>query len=623
MKCLFLNAATRKAGPFGVAILLLALPALAGPLDQAESLYRDGNYFQAATAFQTAATQTTGTEQAKAYYMLGNAYHKLGESANALQSYRKAQQIDPTLSFASSPQKFQAAVGRVSAAAGGAPGSPIGLTQTAAASGRDPAFQTLASSNVYVDPRIQGVDSLQLQQAAQSDGAMTLGSDSNPHTIVKVAMLAELPRAYKSRDQYASDLGNALSLDKNGLVVVVLAGHGAGVSVVDTVLSRDANQQIAKAHVGAIAANPTKGTVELTEDVGRSINNHEYRGAAMLWVVFFIVLIIVAALVIRALAGRRSTLAHAIAQIEPEKNDVLRGIEYLDNYVDVLPHGNPESDNVRQYRQAAALKLEQAEKILANATDPSDVQRADAILRQAGDDIRHARRSLDIATGGTANIPGDDALRPPPIPDSQQAVQAIPPDRRGVSFFSSQPAPLNSLVPVTINVNGQTRQVLATPAEAAQIQQGQMPQVRAFQVGGQTVPWYEYESYNPYNDYWRNQNAGWGGFGGGAVAGFVGAELLESLFRPHYGWGGGYSPYAYMPDNDYYQGYYAGRESQFGAGYQTPDLSSTAYNDQNAYGNVGGADFLQNAGPGYDTQGYGSGGADFMNSGGYGGGDRS
>ena len=80
---------------------------------------------------------------------------------------------------------------------------------------------------------------------------------------------------------------------------------------------------------------------------------------------------------------------------------------------------------------------------------------------------------------------------------------------------------------MTVTVGGQSRQVLVTPQEADELRQGRMPQVLAFQQGGRYIPWYEYNGYDPYNDYWRYENAGWGGFGPGLVAGFVGAELVR------------------------------------------------------------------------------------------------
>ena len=181
---------------------------------------------------------------------------------------------------------------------------------------------------------------------------------------------------------------------------------------------------------------------------------------------------------------------------------------------------------------------------------------------------------------------------------------------------------------MTITVNGQSKQVLATPEEADELRQGRMPQVRAFNVSGRNVPWYEYDQYDPYRDYWRYQNSGWGGFGGGIAAGFIGAELLDDLFAPHrYGGYGGYggfgyggyggSPWAFSTDNDYYRGYYDAEQQDRAAG--------SSFDNQN-YDTGGSTGFMTDNGPGYDTQGYDSGGSTgFMTDGGsgYGGGDQS
>ena len=97
-------------------------------------------------------------------------------------------------------------------------------------------------------------------------------------------------------------------------------------------------------------------------------------------------------------------------------------------------------------------------------------------------------------------------------------------------------------MPVKIVIDGQQRTVMATPAEAADIQRGSLPPVRSFTVGGQTVPWYAYQQYDPYRDYWAYQNLGWSTFAGDVVAGFIGAELFNSVLAPCSYYGGWSSP---------------------------------------------------------------------------------
>lgn len=622
----------RKTANWTVLIWLAVLGvAHAGPLDNGNTLYGSGQYGQAVTAYQQALTQTQGTEQAKVYYKLGNAYHKLGQNPQALDAYNHARQADPSLSFASSPQKFEDAVARVggSGSTGSQPGSS-GTGRTAGTGGgggpldREGASLALSSGNVYVDPRIRGVDQSRLQQAAMQ-------AQGNPHTLVKIAMLARLPGGYRSVADYAVKLHQYLNLGKNALVAVVLSGPTAqtqGVMVVTDGLPQDESARLAQQYVSAIGANPTEGTAQLAQAVAAGINGKEYRNVTWLWIIFLVIAGAIIIMVVSASRRRKQQLAQARVPVEAMRANVLSGIEYLDGYMDVLPKNNPDSDQVRAFRQSASGKFDAAAKILDHVSEVSDVQRAQGLLQAAHQDVEQARKYLDRTTGGTGNIPGDDAVRPQPLPESEPEVQAIPADQRGVSFFSSQPAPLGTLVPVTITVGGQSRQVLATPEEADQLRRGQMPQVRAFNVNGRQTPWYEYDGYDPYRDYWRYQNAGWGGFGNGVLAGYVGAELLDSLFAPSYGYGGGYAPYAFATDMDYYRGYNDAMQSERAAGYGFGNAGGYADPNSQSYDNAGSASFMGSSGPGYDTQDYGNAGsASFMSDGGggggFGGGDQS
>ena len=353
--------------------------------------------------------------------------------------------------------------------------------------GLDPAFQGLSAANVYVDPSIQGVDSQKLGQAAMQ------GQDT-PHTIVKIALLASLPSQVPSRNSYAGQLHQELGLEKNGLVLVVLRGHGAGVTVVTTELGVDQDSQLARQYGSAIVTNPTEGTAALAEAVASAINGKEYASSAWLWGVFLIVIIGLTILLVSGSRRKKQELSVAREPIDALRDHVLSGIEYVDGYSDVLPKNNPDSDQVRIYRQSASAKYEQGVKILDRASEMTDLNRAANLFSQAQADLDQSRRALNRATGGTDKIAGDDAVRPAPLPDSQPEVERVPAGQRGVSFFSSRPAPLSSLVPVTLTIGGQSRQVLVTPYEADELRQGRMPDVLAFQQGGRSVPWYEYNN---------------------------------------------------------------------------------------------------------------------------------
>ena len=494
--------------------------------------------------------------------------------------------------------------------------------------GLDPAFQGLSNSTVYVDPRINGIDTAKLTQASMQ------GQDT-PHTVVKIALLASLPSQFPSRNAYAGQLHQELGLDKNALVLVALRGRGAGVSVVTTELSPDENTRLVRQYGSAIVTNPTDGTAALAEAVASAVNGKEYGSSTWLWGVFLVVIIGITTLLVSGSRRKKRQLAAARGPIDALRDHVLSGIEYIDGYADVLPKNNPDSDQVRIFRQSASAKYDQGVKILDRASELTDLNRAQNLFTQAQADLDQSRRALDRATGGTGNIPGDDALRPSPLPDTQPEVERIPSRERGVSFFSSRPAPLGSLVPVTLTVGGQTRQVLVTPDEADSLRQGRMPDVLAFQQGGRSVPWYEYNNYDPYRDYWHYENTGWGGLGTGLVAGFIGAELLDGLLSPAYAMPG-YTPYAYATDMPGYQGY-ADPSPGFGGGYdasQSYDNNQSYDNSQNYDGgfgsdNAGGSDFLTDNSGGNDYSGgsdFGGsdfGGSDFGGGGDFGGGDSS
>ena len=506
-------------------------------------------------------------------------------------------------------------------------------------------FQTLNTGNVYVDPNVQHVDAQTLEQAAMQ-------GQGNPHTQVKIAVLAALPPEYltalhqamtqdtslaarvrgQERSFYTFRLHKALNLDKEPLVLVALSGPDRGVSVWTTALDANARQDLARQYSPAIQTNPTQGTADLAQAVAAAINGKEYRSSAGLWLVFLLVVAVLGGLLVSASRRRKQALAAARGPIQALRENVLSGIEYLDGYLDVLPKNNPDSDQVRLFRQAASAKYDQAVKIMDRATEMTDLQRAQGLLDQAQGDVQQARRYQDKATGGTSNIPGDEAVRPQPLPESQPAVEAIPPRQRGVSFFSGRPAPLSSLVPVTLTVNNQSRQVLVTPDEADELRRGRMPQVLAFQQGGQYTPWYEYNGYDPYRDYWRYENAGWGGYGSGVVAGFVAAEVLDSLLMPPFGMPG-YMPYAYATDMPVYQGY---ADPNYGSGDFGGSFAPSDNNNDFAGTTNTGGDFFNN-GSGFDTQGFDtgdqsagnfysdsgfdSGGSDFGGGGDFGGGD--
>ncbi len=580
-----------------VAVCIVAavpLSVRADPYSDGKAAYKSGDYTTAATDFGRAASGESGTKQALALYEQGLSYHHLGKDDLAVKSYQAALGADPSFSqtHANFEKNLQRAEHRQSSS---------GQSTALASTGDDPA-KALVSSNVYISPgQTRYADSNTLEEAAQYDA----------HTLVKIAVIDRVPSGYSNLHSYAQQIHDYLNLGNQGLIVVAATGPHRGVAVVSRILGESEEKSLAQAVVARIGSGDVDGGVtSLAHSLSSAIDGKERMGPDILFWVFFVVVVVVAILIISAIRRKKAQLVAMRGPLEALRQNILANIEYIDNYADVLPKNNADSDQVRAFRQAAEAKYEQAAKIMSRATETSDMNRAQGILDRAGSDLKQARRFLDRATGGTANIAGDSAMRPAPLPETQTQVEAVPQTQRGVSFFSSQPAPLSSLVPVTLNIDGQQRQVMATPEEARAIAAGQIPSVRSFNVGGQSVPWYAYQGYDPYRDYWSYRNNNWSGLDG-VAAGFIGAELLDSIFQPRgYGW---YSPYGYAPGfdswggwNNYDGGYDRGYDQGYVSGEHAEAAQNMAFNDPSANYNSdpGSASFV---GSGYDTTGYGSG----------------
>ena len=125
---------------------------------------------------------------------------------------------------------------------------------------------------------------------------------------------------------------------------------------------------------------------------------------------------------------------------------------------------------MKAFRQSAAARVSNRRARLSSAPRKSAICEALAsgILSKAADDIAQSRRFLDArATRGycrafPATMPFS---RHGPLPKSQPEVDAVPADKRGVSFFSCAPrSDFRWLVPVKVTIDGVERTVMATPA---------------------------------------------------------------------------------------------------------------------------------------------------------------
>lgn len=75
-----------------LAMMAVVLPMQAASMTQADALYSQGNYAEAAEQYQ--AILRTGNSSADLYYNLGNTYYRMGKMADAIIHYERALRLD-------------------------------------------------------------------------------------------------------------------------------------------------------------------------------------------------------------------------------------------------------------------------------------------------------------------------------------------------------------------------------------------------------------------------------------------------------------------------------------------------------------------------------------------------
>ena len=551
-----------------LALLSLTLPvhAQSETLRQADKAYRGGDYKQALTLIEQA-EQSEGTNPV-VYQAKGSTLRKLGDTDGARTAWEKMVQLDPNLRTVRNKDGFRRAFAEVG---GQIAENPTTSTTSRPPLGANPIIAALTSGNSWVDPILKGdVDASRVDSAAAANKKIVVTSTVAP---------------YRSPTEMASELRKALNLGE-GVVVVVTpnrvgasSGRISSKQIEASLQKAGLNQAMARGGL-TDAATTAAGAVENTVTTTRNTSNGINGG-----------------MVILGIAGifgffgwrqhnRTKALSDAKSRIEPLRKQALDGLSYADGYLDLLPEGEA-ATQAKALRATAYEKYETAGGIVKQATTPETLLSAQPLLEESISELTECRRQIDIATGGTgvvadvaSNIPSlataDEKasayLKAEQVRNADEArrlqytVEQIPEDQRGVSFFSGQPLPANQLVPVTLVVGGRKQTVMASRDEADQIQQGRMPQVRAFDEGnGRYVPWYEYRGYDPYRDYY----GGWGRPYGSFVDFYLLSQFMGGgLFGGYGGWG--YPGYGWgMPPVMVYGGGgygYAGYPTGYGVG---------------------------------------------------------
>lgn len=622
------RAFTRGVSAVVVALLLTAM-AFAGPYEDAEARYRAGDYRGALALLQQA--QQLTPDDPRVYAAQGKTYRRLNDNAAAVQAYSEVLRLDPRLNSIKDKQGFLKAYQQL----GGKIPAQTGSSGTAGSQrGGDASLlvNALAGEDVYVVPTLMG---------SVDKNAIAAEIEAARPTSIKVLVVQGLG-PYPSREAMADDLRRRLDMPSNGIVIVATP---RGVSASSASLSRSQFEEAfqkagidqAKARGGLtaaiVAAIDSVTGKQVSERRRANGNAAGLIGAGLLGVGGF--------LGYRAYRKRKA-IADAKESVEPIRRRVLEHLSYADGYLDLLPKGE-DGEEAKRLRASAFEKFDTANGVLKNATNPEDIRKAAPLLERAEAEMLDCRKAIDRATGGTGVVMGlsempdlsttttrgQHYLRTEELRTEserramQEEIESIPPDQRGVSFFSGQPLPASELVPVTLVIQGQKRTVMASREEAAAIARGETPQIRAFRdESGNYVPWYERRDYDPYRDYYGNR----GMFSG---TDFISLYLLSQMMGP--GLYGGYGPWGYggygwgMPTPPPtwggwgYGGYgYGGYSGSYGGGY---DNGSSGYAPEPQYDatpeNAGGFDFF---GTTQSEQGGFDGGSDDNSGGWFGGG---
>jgi tetratricopeptide (TPR) repeat protein len=580
------------------ALVLLPMAAWAGLYEDADAAYRRGDYRTSVTLLQQA--QQENPNEIRVYAALGKSYRKLGDNNAAREAYTEFLRRDPdlrTLKNNTDRQNFLAAFRSI--------GGQIPARRPEQG-GQDPAsvspsdiIAALNSGNVYVVPTLRkDIDSARLESVAASFAP-------NKAKILVTRQLG----GYKTREELATALGQALNLGKyDTLLVITPRGVSAYAPRFSTAEITDIlrNSKVES----LLAQQPTEAAAVALQSIA-SASKGAASGDTNKTTGFFVLLAAGAGgfFLYRA-AKAKKAMADARAAVEPLRQKVLADLAYVDGYLDLLPKSDPNTTQAKQLRASAFEKYDTATGFLKTAKNPTEVRHAEPLLKRASDELLECRKAIDLATGGTGVAMG--LLETPDLDTDirkaekfrkaeelrteeerrlmQEEIEQVPVEERGVSFFSGQPMPASQLVPVTIVIQGRRRTVMATPEEAAAIARGETPSIRVFQdpVTRRNVPWYENRNYDPYRDYY--------GYGPTIV-------FVPPVFVPIYDVTYDYGPAVY----DHYGGWGYG-----GYGWGMPEPPGGVYTHDPGQGGWGGqGGYVQEAPPEH------AGGFDFFGQQGY------
>jgi uncharacterized membrane protein YgcG len=480
----------------------------------------------------------------------------------------------------------------------------LGSVAWAQVGGPDAPYVALAKGTMFITPTAEKlIDRAAIEQAAEAMRPMTL-------KVLVVPSLGSqwVKNGAEQRGSYAKyAFEKKLSLSNAVFIVVTSKGITGYSDKVDlktlSKLDNDALKLMDRKDftpmitslASSIAAAAQKSGTAQASPAGTAQDAGGSRAATILTVGGILAVGAVVGVGFLGMRARRNwqKIHDAKQAMQVEKNKATEAIDYLDSYADLIPD-EENRQAIRLYRDRAYATYEDANQRATTAQKVADFAPITQMYRSAAEDAALGRPHIEAATNGTKI-----AYSIPPKLDPSATAAPIYAPFEGVCFFTGKPDP--NLTPVTINLDGQRRTVMASQEALAEMRHHGEPQMRGTYDQGRFVPWYMNRGYDPYTMY-GSQNFMWQ---------TLAMSSMINLFNPFWAapmlMGGYFSPIGSMYHDPSW-----GSSNNFGNDLGGGD---SQMGDFNASGDFGGSmDFgSSDSGGGGDFGGgdFGGGGGDF------------
>ncbi|MBW3625092.1 MAG: hypothetical protein KY468_16970 [Armatimonadetes bacterium] len=409
-------------------------------------------------------------------------------------------------------------------------------------------LRELQQSDVYVAPTLADrVSEPNLERLAGSYGS----------NEVKVVVIPSVPTRRQGGDttnirhSFTKNLHDYMKL-RDGLMVVVVPEKG--VSAWSNSLSWGKMRGVIQESRLSFSEGIEPGVKSIADNTFATVQGQQ-RSSGMFWT-----FLLLAAVIFMVVVTNRKKAARKKRITELNRSLIERMAALQDEFkrfdLEAAQADNsPLIQEAKQLRSAAVDPFAAAGEVYNVATTVEQYEEADRLTTQAEKLAARARVRLDQSLGKRP-------LDEPGTAGSIPRAEDVPKAERGACFFCSKPTRMQDLRSLEINVEGDSRRVLACEDCYDIARTGRQPQVLTVpEEGGRRVPWYQSQRYDPWNDYGRGGGVfGGGGFFGGGF-GLMDYLLLENLFDRNYS-----QPTVITPNDPGYAGHAGSADSGWAAG---------------------------------------------------------